>query len=90
LNPHDPLAGRRFALVQEAYETLADPDRRAAYRRPGAPTAHARPVPASPAPRRRGELPPEVVAGIMVLGRLAGRSRLGRGIWRLARGLDRR
>jgi curved DNA-binding protein CbpA len=96
LNPHDPLAGRRFALVQEAYETLGDPARRAAYRRsrvlaakPADAHLPARTTPPA-APRRAAELPPEVVAGIVVLGRMAGRSRLGRGLWRLARGLDRR
>ncbi len=39
LNPHDPLAGERMRIVQQAYEILGDPARRASYRRPGSGTA---------------------------------------------------
>ena len=42
LNPHDPLAGERMRIVQQAYEVLGDPARRAAYRRPGSPAASPR------------------------------------------------
>lgn len=46
LNPHDPLAGERMRIVQQAYEILGDPARRASYRRPGAgPTAPPRAAP---------------------------------------------
>ena len=43
LNPDDPLAGERMRIVQQAYEILGDPDRRAAYRRPGSRSATAPP-----------------------------------------------
>ena len=44
LNAHDPLAGERMRIVQQAYDILADPVRRAAYRRPGTPVAHPSPA----------------------------------------------
>jgi molecular chaperone DnaJ len=47
LNPGDPVAAQRFAAVSQAFEVLADPQRRAQYDRGDAPAAAAAPpVPA--------------------------------------------
>ena len=95
VNPHDSLAGHRMLIVQQAYEILGDPARRAAYRRPGAKTTsgpasgavaqHA----ARRAPGQRTDLSPEVAEVFIALGTLARRARTHPRLRQLVRYLER-
>ena len=83
MNPHDPLAGERMRIVQQAYEILGDPTRRAAYRRPGssgAPPSSAGATVAGPperrAPGQRTDLSPDVAEVFIALGTLARRAKV--------------
>ncbi|MCC6179963.1 MAG: J domain-containing protein [Chloroflexi bacterium] len=100
LHPRDPTALTRFKRVQEAYDVLGDPVRRAAYRRPrlahtppprpAAPTSAA---PTSTSPIRETvpstTLPPELVETIVALRLLARRAQLKRRVGRLVAYLER-
>ena len=104
LNPHDPLAGERMRVVQQAYDILADPARRAAYRRPGTSTAHggttssgangARPATAVAEEARRApgqvtDLSPDVAEVFIALGILARRAKIRSRVCQLIRYLER-
>ena len=96
LHPHDVNATRRFILIQQAYEVLSDPHRRAVYRRPAtsrpsAPAAaraawDARPAatPARPAPT----LDPDLLEALLLLRALARRAQVERRLHRLIRYLE--
>ncbi|MDP8923381.1 MAG: DnaJ domain-containing protein [Chloroflexota bacterium] len=95
LNPHDPLAAARMRIVQQAYEILADPARRAAYRRPGSGAATS--PDAGPAvatqldrgdSRRRTDLSPEVAEVFIALGVLARRAKVQKRFRQLIRYLE--
>jgi hypothetical protein len=90
LNPGDTTAARRFVVVQRAYEVLADPDRRAAYRRP-APRVASRPAPASSLDRDPGPILPrdlqETLIAVRVIARMA-RPRVERRFRQLIRYLE--
>ena len=96
MNPHDPLAGERMRIVQQAYEILGDPARRAAYRRPGssgtAPrNARAAVVqhPERRAPGQRTDLSPEVAEVFIAFGTLARRAKVQSRVRQLIRYLER-
>ena len=101
LNPHDPLAGERMRIVQQAYEILGDPVRRAAYRRPGSPGAASggtqgfdRGTSVSEqsvqrAPGQRTDLSPEVAEVFIALGTLARRAKVQSRFRQLVRYLER-
>jgi len=97
-NPYDPLAARKFAIVQEAYDVLGDPGQRAAYRRPGRRTVfEAAPAsrPTSPANGRVGssspatDLSPEVREVIRTVRGLVRRARLHKRFRQVIRYLER-
>jgi curved DNA-binding protein CbpA len=99
LHPHDPGATRRFIEIQQAYEILSDPHRRATYRRPIA----GRPSPAegaegdSPRDRYRATTPgrptatidPDLLEAILLFRALARRAQIERRVHRLIRYLER-
>jgi len=105
LNPHDPLAGERMRIVQQAYEILGDPVRRAAYRRPGSPSEPPSPASAAAhhpervasvaepavrrAPGQRTDLSPEVAEVFIALGTLARRAKVPSRVRQLVRYLER-
>ena len=93
MNPHDPLAGERMRIVQQAYEVLGDPARRAAYRRPGsrgASSSHAGArAPERRAPGQRTDLSPDVAEVFIALGTLARRAKVQSRVRRLIRYLER-
>ncbi len=102
LNPHDPLAGERMRIVQQAYEILGDPARRASYRRPGSRTAPPGAAPTNAqqgtavaeyperrAPGQRTDLSPEVAEVFIALGTLARRARVRSRVRQLVRYLER-
>ncbi len=105
LNPHDPLAGERMRIVQQAYEILGDPVRRAAYRRPGSPSRPPSPAPAAArhperaasvaeqparrAPGQRTDLSPEVAEVFIALGTLARHAKVRSRVRQLVRYLER-
>ena len=97
MNPHDPLAGERMRIVQQAYEILGDPARRAAYRRPGslgtAPSDAGAAVAQHRerrAPGQRTDLSPEVAEVFIALGTLARRAKVQSRVRQLIRYLERR
>ncbi len=105
LNPHDPLAGERMRIVQQAYDILGDPARRAAYRRPGWPSRPPSPTsaaahhsgrtasiaerPVRRAPGQRTDLSPEVAEVFIALGTLARRAKVQSRVRQLVRYLER-
>ena len=105
MNPHAPLAGERMRIVQQAYEILGDPVRRAAYRRPGSPAAQPSSASAAAhhparvasatepavrrAPGQRTDLAPEVAEVFIALGTLARRAKVQSRVRQLVRYLER-
>jgi curved DNA-binding protein CbpA len=91
VNPGDASAAGRFVLVQQAYEVLSDPDRRAAYRRPALGTAYGRPSRPATQPDDGSILPrdlQETLIAVRVIARMA-RPRVERRFRQLIRYLER-
>lgn len=87
-NPYDPLAARKFAIVQEAYDVLGDAGRRAAYRRPGRRTV-IEAAPTSLPTSTSTDLSPEIREVIRTVRGLARRAGLHRRFHQVIRYLER-